>query len=85
MSLSQYTQGSKLLADTACLRRSWLGTDVDVMHEESDEEVEGEDEEAINRREARQRLKKEAEVCFPPFDTLIYFSSHTLGLNEAVF
>ena len=33
------------------------------MYEESDEDVEGEDEEAASRREARRRLKKETEVC----------------------
>ena len=54
------------------------------MHEESDEEVEGEDEEASNRREARQRLKKEAEVRLPPFDTVVYFSAFALGLSEVV-
>ncbi len=37
------------------------------MYEESDEDVEGEDEEAASRCEARRRLKKETEVC------------HTLG------
>lgn len=73
MLLSSYTQGSKLSPDTACLRHSWLGTDVDTMHEESDEEVEGEDEEATSRHEARQRLKKEAQVRFPPFDIFVYF------------
>ncbi len=34
-----------------------------MMLEESDEDVEGEDEEAASRHEARRRLKKEAEVC----------------------
>jgi len=38
-----------------------------MMYEESDEDVEGEDEEAASRREGRRRLKKETEVC------------HTLG------
>ncbi len=38
-----------------------------MMYEESDEDVEGEDEEAASSREARRRLKKEAEVC----DTLV--------------
>ena len=38
-----------------------------MMYEESDEDVEGEDEEVASRREARRRLKKETEVC------------HTLG------
>ncbi len=39
------------------------------MHEESDEDVEGEDEEAASRHEARRRLKKETEV------------RHTLGFS----
>lgn len=38
-------------------------TDDGMMYQESDEDVEGEDEEAASRREARRRLKKETEVC----------------------
>lgn len=34
-----------------------------MMYEESDEDVEGEDEEAASRHETRRRLKKEAKVC----------------------
>ena len=40
----------------------------DEMYEASEEEGEGESEEAARRREARQRLRKEAKVIVSAFD-----------------
>lgn len=46
-----------------CMLTPRHATDDGIVYGESDEDVEGEDEEAASRREARRRLKKESEVC----------------------